>query len=332
MATWSGRVLYIDGFAGPGKYKGGEYGSPAIVLQAARDHKYPPKAEVIFIFVEADKARFEHLQHVVAGIEPSLPKNFKVHTVYGRFDELLQKVFQDLDEQRKRLAPALVFVDPFGFSHTPFSTIVRILQSPRSEVLITFMYEEINRFLAHPEQPENYGALFGTEEWRKALGVGDPEERRRIIHDLYLEQLQKVAQYVRSFEMLNKGNRTDYFLFFASNNLLGLEKMKEAMWKVAPGGDYQFSDYTDSRGVLSLFGDKPDYEQLKHILVRQFKSQDVGIEAIEEFVVAQTPFLKTHIRRATLKPMEEAGGLVVVRTKPDRRVGTFPEGTVVRFK
>ena len=45
MASWNGRVVYIDGFAGPGKYSKGEDGSPIVVLKAARDHTHPMKAE-----------------------------------------------------------------------------------------------------------------------------------------------------------------------------------------------------------------------------------------------------------------------------------------------
>jgi len=38
MARYNGRVVYIDGFAGPGWYSKGEDGSPVVVLKAARDH------------------------------------------------------------------------------------------------------------------------------------------------------------------------------------------------------------------------------------------------------------------------------------------------------
>jgi hypothetical protein len=35
-----------------------------------------------------------------------------------------------------------------------------------------------------------------------------------MIHDIYRDQLLGAGvEYVRSFEMLNQGNRTDYFLF-----------------------------------------------------------------------------------------------------------------------
>ena len=34
LTSWNGRVLFIDAFAGPGEYSGGEEGSPVIALRA----------------------------------------------------------------------------------------------------------------------------------------------------------------------------------------------------------------------------------------------------------------------------------------------------------
>src|SRR5579883_3145334 len=121
MSTFNERVLYIDGFAGPGKYRTGEDGSPLIALTAARDHRAKPTAEIVFIFIEKEQDRFEHLKSVVAEIKPTLPPNFHVNCVHGTFDDQMTSVLDDLDSQRKRIAPSLVFIDPFGFSHTPFN-------------------------------------------------------------------------------------------------------------------------------------------------------------------------------------------------------------------
>ena len=38
LGTYNKRIIYIDGFAGPGEYVGGEPGSPIIALEAARSH------------------------------------------------------------------------------------------------------------------------------------------------------------------------------------------------------------------------------------------------------------------------------------------------------
>jgi hypothetical protein len=43
---------------------------------------------------------------------------------------------------------------------------------------------------------------------------------------------------------------TDYYLFYATNELLGLEKMKEAMWKADESGEFRFSDATDPNQLV----------------------------------------------------------------------------------
>ncbi len=64
-----------------------------------------------------------------------------------------------------------IFIDPFGFSHTPMRIIQELMQYPKCEVLITLMSEEINRFLKadYRTKDQQYGELFGTEEWRQIL-------------------------------------------------------------------------------------------------------------------------------------------------------------------
>ncbi len=334
MTTWNQRVLYIDGFAGPGRYNQGEDGSPLIALKAARDHKARPKAETVFIFIEKDEDRFEHLEQTVEEIKPTLPSNFKINCVRGLFNDEMTKVFDQLDEQKLHIAPSFVFIDPFGFSHTPFQTIQRIMQNHRCEVLITFMYEEVNRFLSHPKHPETYDRLFGTEGWREVLSVTNPEQRRRRIHDIYRDQLRKAAgiEYVRSFEMLNQGNSTDYFLFFGSHEILGLEKMKEAMWAADPSGAFHFSDYTSATQTMSLFASGPDFDSLKETILARFKGLSVSVDDLRDFIIAETPFLRTHFKRQILAPMEKAEEIEIVEAKSSRRLRSFPSGTKIRFK
>jgi three-Cys-motif partner protein len=61
MARWNGRIIFLDGFAGPGRYAGGEEGSPLIALRALLEHPHmtplPSGAEIRFHFVEEQKDR-----------------------------------------------------------------------------------------------------------------------------------------------------------------------------------------------------------------------------------------------------------------------------------
>ena len=55
LSTYSDRIIYLDGFAGPGVYEGGEDGSPVIALQTAVNHVLAPRfKEITFFFIEKD--------------------------------------------------------------------------------------------------------------------------------------------------------------------------------------------------------------------------------------------------------------------------------------
>ena len=141
--------------------------------------------------------------------------------------------------------------------------------------MVNFMYEEINRFLGHPDQEENFDTFFGTHEWREGVGLAGPQARNRFLHDLYGRQLRDAAgaKYVRSFEMRNERDVVDYYLFYATNNILGLKKMKEAMWRVDQGGEFRFSDATDPNQAV-LFGNEPRFDLLQRQLLAHFRGHE----------------------------------------------------------
>jgi three-Cys-motif partner protein len=330
LATTNGRVVYIDGFAGPGVYSGGEDGSPVIVLKAAANHKYKPATELCCLFVEADTKRYDRLVSVLAALKPTLSKNIKFETVNKTFDNEITRILDDIDHKNQSLAPTLAFIDPFGFKHTPFKTIARLMEHPKCEILFTFMYEEINRFLSLPDYAETFDELFGCSDWRDALELSTPEEKVAGLRDLYLRQLQTVGKYARSFQMINKGNRVDYFLFFVTNNPLGLQRMKESMWKVDSTGEFQFSDLTDaSHQYLLAFAS--NFEPLREMIVAAFGGVEIEITTLEQWVVTDTPYLPKHLRKPILEPMEDDGSLSVVAAKPGRRRHTYPPGTILKF-
>ena len=332
VGRFSKRVVYIDGFAGPGVYENGEDGSPAVVLKAARDHTFPTTAELLCVFVEAEPKRFDSLKTVIDTIAKTLPSNIKAEAIFGRFDEHLQQATQLLTSQRNQNAPTLAFIDPFGFSHTPFEAVKQILSVPKCEVFINFMYEEVNRFLTKAEHAEDYDSLFGTTKWRHSDRAGDARTRRRALHDLYEAQLRKVAKFVHSFEMKNAGNSTDFFLFFATNHLLGLEKMKEAMWKADPSGAFVFSDFVESKGQASLFGNLREYPELRAQMLSTYAGRTVMIQELSDWVVASTDFLRTHLKTPVLVPLEQEGLISAELPNGKRRRGTFPDGTRITFK
>lgn len=334
MTRYNGRIIVLDGFAGPGEYSDGERGSPLIAIDTWLEHAYTPmqQQEVQFLFIERDPQRCSHLQQLLTTRYPAQQVRYQV--IEGAFDETLNDLLATLEQEQLRLAPTFAFIDPFGFSHTPMSIIAKLMSHPKCEVLITFMYEEINRFLTfdNEEIARHYDGLFGTTAWRHiARQVTNPKDRFHQIHDLYQAQLRSLAgaRYVRSFRMRNKNNAPDYFLFFATTNLKGMEKMKEAMWRVDPSGAYDFSDFTNPEQLL-LFTPEPDYTLLKRMLQTQFRGKTVSLQEIEAFVIGETPYRASGYKTAVLKTMEyvQPAEIKIVTASANRRRGTFPDETM----
>ena len=224
------QVLYIDGFAGPGRYSEGEKGSPVIALEAALEHATAKNSKFLFCFVEKNNDRAQTLQEIIDDIKR--PENFRVKIAAGEtFEAAFTELLDFYKNRNKRLPPTFAFIDPFGWAGTPFYIVKEIMKHPSCEVFVNFMYQEINRFIGLPDQEKNFDAFFGTEKWREGISIENPRHRNRFLHDLYMKQLSSVAgvKFVRSFEMRNQKDVTDYYLFYGTNNLLGLKKMKEAL-------------------------------------------------------------------------------------------------------
>jgi hypothetical protein len=223
--------------------------------------------------------------------------------------------------------PTFVFIDPFGFK-IPFSYVEKVLRAQSCEVLITFMFEEINRFLSQGQQPDNFDDLFGGSDWRRGIDIKIPRERVKFLHDLYQRQLTQAAgaNFVRSFAMRNERNTMDYFLFFATNNELGLKKIKEAMWRVDESGTYTFSDATDPNQSV-LFSAEPDRELLKRLILFRFGGTQTTPSKIERFVVHETPFRETHYKKV-LQSLEASGEITPITPLAERRRGTYADANM----
>ena len=329
LSSWKKRILFIDGFAGPGEYKGGEEGSPLIAMRALIDHTAKIEAEVIFFFIEIEARRAQHLESIIDEWKSKLPSNAIPHVVTGRFDETMEEVLGSLDEQHKRIAPAFVMIDPFGVAGTPMSIVRRIMGNPQCEVYFSLMYEPMNRFRNTPEFEKHLDELFGCPDWRAIVEIEDSEQRRKGLYDLYERQLLAAgANHVVHFDIYS-GSRLIYSIFFATRHELGCDRMKAAIWKVAPEGTYEFRGTHGGQLALSL---EPSFEPLKMQLLDEFgDGRWYPIEAIQKFVRSdKTDYHSGQLKTNTLQPME-ADGLVEVDPSSRKSAFKYPNGSRLRF-
>src|SRR5712691_3281604 len=121
------KLLYVDGFAGPGVYEGGEPGSPIIALRAAIFNRAlkakPPDCELEFLFIEERSDRVVKLREEVRkllSLEP-LPEWLKYQIAEGEFEAVMAGSFDRWSLRDRR--PIFAFIDPFGYSGLPMSLI-----------------------------------------------------------------------------------------------------------------------------------------------------------------------------------------------------------------
>jgi three-Cys-motif partner protein len=324
-------VVFIDGFAGPGEYSQGEDGSPVIALRALSEHSARARIPgVTFLFVEDRQDRADHLESVLRARFPSLPPEWQWNVIKGECAPTIVHLLDDLERDGARIAPSLMMLDPFGVKGVPIDLVRRFLAQPKTEVYISFMYESFRRFDEQPEFERHLDELFGVPAWRGMLSHPDKEVARHNTYALYEQCLRDAgAKFVLHFDIY-RGGQLIYSVFFATKHALGCDRMKQAMWRAAPDGSFEFRGQRGGQMALGLGG--PNYDLLRHEL-RDFVTSkgECTVEGVEVFLHSdQTLFHSGHpYKRDGLRVLENTGQILVVRPSGARR-GIFPPGTVLR--
>ena len=324
------RAMFVDGFAGPGEYDKREPGSPVIALKALAEHTSQGMmiGQMDYVFIENNTDRFVHLKGVIKHqkIEGNIPSICRISTFNDTFANIFPKLIDSIGLDR---IPTFVMIDPFGVSGIGLKNIKALMDYPSTEVYVSFMYEFMNRFKDHPNFEPHLDDLFGCPDWRRGIDMPDGKARKDFFYGLYTKQLKASgAKHVLHFDLYEE-HRLVYALFFATKSDLGCDKMKQAMWKVAPFGAYSFKGET--LGQFSFGAQVVDFTELDSALTDEFgMNQEVSIESIEQFMYSDRILFHSGHLTSCLANMERASALIVEKS-PRKRGGSFPPITVLRF-
>src|ERR1044071_3825456 len=151
LGTTTNRLVYIDGFAGPGGYKNSNDSSPLAALGAAKAalERLSPsnvRREWSFYFIEKDPAFASDLTSVIS--DTSWPAEFTCEVQQGPFDQKLKGIIEKVKKLPSGIPPTFAFIDPFGATGVPFSHVAEILKHRSCEVLINLDSDGIGRLVA----------------------------------------------------------------------------------------------------------------------------------------------------------------------------------------
>lgn len=336
LATFR-RVVFVDGFAGPGRYKDGSIGSPMVALKTLIDHRgfnsQPMSStDYHFVFVEKDRGFYGHLQWELSANAP-FPKNVHVDLRSGQFEFEMRALLRDLEDQYERAA-LIAFIDPFGYSGVPFNLIRDLANNQVADVIINFATSSMVQWGEDPSKSQAMSGLFGTEEWKDCLKPGVPDKDRCLLA-LYERQLLKAGMkvYGSAFRMVNVNNATQYYLVYAGKDAKGLEVWKDAAHSVGQDGNFQFSDFRDphqqSFGKWISATSIPA-EHAENLMVDR-PGERVAIEVLRA-EVGNHPYLRRPNLTSALTSLETDLRIMVERPKgKSQRVGQYPDGTFITF-
>ena len=252
------RLIYVDCFAGAGKYDNDEPGSPLIIYRLAKELVGPNKIRgITLIFIEKDKTKAARLkENLNSEYDSDSDVRFNVYDEDATdFAELFLKA---IPQNR----PAFYFIDPYG--HPISLPTIQSMLSKRKEAFLNLMWYAINRNLDNPVTQESINKMFGHERWKNESFMSmHGEEREKSFLDYVVSEIG--AEFALPFRIRFgpddkiKGNRTKYYLIHFSNHPRAMLIMKDIMYGF--GDEKGTFNYSASKQRL-LFSTTPQVDEL----------------------------------------------------------------------
>lgn len=167
-------LLFVDGFAGPGCYSGGEDGSPLLAIKAVLNHAQSIPIPISFLFIEEGEERCKVLRARLSELDHSIQDSASIKTYrveQGDCENILNSVFHERHRCGQSIGPALFFLDQCGFADVSMELVRRIMSQPLCEVFSYLNWDHMNRFLTDESKWTAIGKAFGGDEWKAALNL-----------------------------------------------------------------------------------------------------------------------------------------------------------------
>jgi three-Cys-motif partner protein len=324
-------VLLVDGFSGPGRFRGGEPGSALIMLETLTSHSAFPHCAALdfhFLLIERSAMHCCNLDHEVSRLP--LPANVRVQIAHAEAEESLGTIVERMVDARDRRTPTFSFIDPFRNPSVSLSMNACLMDFLASDTLLFLPLSPIQRMIDQDVQVDFMKALFDCEEWRLAVCLTGQEQQDSLCR-LFEERLRtrQQAKFTSSFE-LKPIDEIDYRCFFTTSQEKNVELFKRAMWDIDQSDRTRYLAYTRS-GHAVPFANNVDTSPLLAELKSEFSGRWFDMKEAEQSTILHTPFVVgSHLRQKTLAPAENLGVLEVVRPEGVRR-GAFVDGVLMRF-
>lgn len=229
IGSFADDFVYVDGFSGPWKSADEEYGDTSFVialqkLRQVRDglRNANRNMKIRCLFIEKNGDRFEELQREISKVS-----DITVKALHGEFETRLPDIIRFIGRSF-----SLIFIDPSGWTGFGLNEIKPLLQL-RGEVLVNFMYGEINRHLEDPRSNirETFDPTFGGPGWEEEIATlteaGMPRESAVV--EVYRRRFKSIGGFPHATTtrvLKPLADRTYFYLVYGTRHWKGLEEFR----------------------------------------------------------------------------------------------------------
>lgn len=259
-------IVYVDAFAGPGRFKDGTIGSPLLAIEKyqAVSRGRRSKRPIQFVFGEAKKGLRDELASNANNATQSVGY-IKQTIVTDGFAQALDQAGKVSVVGAKRPSTYFYYVDPFGVKHLRLAPLLESPNPNHTEVLVNFntvgflrdaceamriavelpdgieiLDEGFNEADLETERTQRLSAAIGSEAWKeiveavrdKSMNYWEAEYR---INQLFCDSARQKYAYVTSMpikdmsRMVSRGGEIKYRLVHMTNNADGCILMNDEM-------------------------------------------------------------------------------------------------------
>lgn len=132
-------LVYVDGFAGEGRFGDGSFGSPIIAMQKLQStaSKKRYKFDVQFIFAESDGRRMNRLKNAV-GDSRGNTRYIRPPMFCPTFEEAMERAQHVTLRSGTVPSTFFFYVDPFGVKYLKMDVLLQSPNPQHTEVLVNF--------------------------------------------------------------------------------------------------------------------------------------------------------------------------------------------------
>lgn len=242
--TGTKEIAYVDCFAGPWGSEDESLAGTSIavsleILEGVRSTLAAAPYNITnlklrAIYVEKLKRRHKRLTDFLVH---NCPRGIEYHALHGDYSELQDEILL-----RCGKGFAFFFIDPLGWTDIAIPKLRKLAERPRSELLITFMYDFVNRFITKDELRQPITEMLGTLDESDLLKISasDPKSREAYVVHRYRERLKEAVgaegkEKPRAYHavvMDRDKERTKYHLVYVTRHPKGIKAFAQQSEKV----------------------------------------------------------------------------------------------------